>query len=237
MKQPVFLLAGGKRRAGSRPDPLIRLIMSEITRICHHAPLIAYIGAASEDDAGFFRMMAEAFLRAGAGQVHHLITVPPASDLRKVREGLEQADGIFISGGDVEMGMQVLINKNLSEFLVKLYQNGKLFFGLSAGSIILAREWVRWRNPEDDSTAELFPCLGIAPLICDTHAEEDDWVELKTALELEKSGASGYGIPSGTGLKYSPDGSVEALGGPIIRYANQNGAIIRLQDLRPISPY
>lgn len=237
MKQPVFLLAGGRRRAGSRPDPLIRLIMSEITGIYHRAPSIAYIGAASEDDAGFFRMMAEAFLRAGAGQVHHLITVPPTSDIRKVRAGLEQADGIFISGGDVERGMQVLAEKKLNEFLVKLYQGGKPFFGLSAGSIMLAREWVRWRNPEDDSTAELFSCLGIIPLICDTHAEEDDWVELKTALKLEKSGSSGYGIPSGTGLKYLPDGSVEALGGPIIRYANQNGAIIRLQDLQPSSSY
>jgi len=235
MKQPVYLLAGGRRRSGNRPDPLIRLIMNEITGICRRAPLLAYIGAASEDDAGFYRMMADVFLRAGAAQVQHLITLPPTADLRKVREGLEQADGIFISGGDVEMGMQVLIEKKLSEFLVKLYHGGKPFFGLSAGSIMLAREWVRWRNPDDDSTAELFPCLGIVPVICDTHAEEDDWVELKTALKLEKSGTAGYGIPSGTGLKCLPDGQVESLGGPIVRYANQNGTIIRLPDLQPLS--
>ena len=47
-----------------------------------------------------------------------------------------------MSGGDVEAGMKVLEEKGLTEFFVELFKRGKLFFGASAGSIILARKWV-----------------------------------------------------------------------------------------------
>ena len=76
--------------------------------------------------------------------------------------------------------------KNITDFLVGLYKQGKPFFGISAGSIMLAQEWIRWRDPEDDTTAEIFPCLGIAPVICDTHGEEDGWEELQALIALEK---------------------------------------------------
>ena len=123
------------------------------------------------------------------------------------------------------MGMQILAEKNLVVFLQGLYKQGKLFFGASAGSIMLAGEWVRWRDPHDDSTAELFPCLGLTPIICDTHAEDDDWTELKTALKLRRNNAQGYGIPAGACLKVYPDGRVEALAGAVVRYALLNGKI------------
>ena len=119
------------------------------------------------------------------------------ANLQKAKEILKNADAVFISGGWVEAGMQALKEKNMVEFFQDLVRQGKLFIGGSAGSIIIAKEWVRWRNPKDDSSAELFPCLGLVPFICDTHAETDEWVELKTALQLEKDDVIGYGITSG----------------------------------------
>ena len=123
------------------------------------------------------------------------------------------------------------------KFLQDLYRQGKPFFGISAGAIMLAREWVRWPDPNDESTAEIFPCLGIAPVICDTHAEEDDWVELKALLALEKEGVKGYGIPSGGTIKVYPDGRVEALGDAIAQYVKRGGKVARLDDLLPAGPY
>jgi peptidase E len=121
------------------------------------------------------------------------------------------------------------------DFLFQLYQQGKPFFGVSAGSIMLAKEWVRWRDPDDDSTAELFPCLGFAPVICDTHDEENDWQELKAALKLAEDNVIGYGIVSGAAIKVFPDGKTEALGGAIYRYVHHGERVDRISDILPIN--
>jgi len=131
--------------------------------------------------------------------------------------------------------MEVLREKGMVDFLFQLYQQGKPFFGLSAGSIMLAKEWVRWRDPDDDSTAELFPCLGFAPVICDTHDEENDWQELKAALKLEKDNTIGYGIVSGAAIKVFPDGRIEALGNITHRYIRHRERVDRMADILPIN--
>jgi hypothetical protein len=123
--------------------------------------------------------------------------------------------------------------KKIADFLVGLYRQGKPFFGVSAGSIMLAKEWIRWRNPDDDTTAEIFPCLGIAPVICDTHGEADGWEELQALLQMEKDNTIGYGIVSGTAMKVFPDGKIEALGGAVHQYAKSNGTVKRLDDILP----
>jgi peptidase E len=227
-KRPVYLLAGGRSGRRRSPDPLIQAIISESGR---ESTAVAYIGAASEDDRGFFHMIADLFLKAGAGKVEQALMVSSRANIGRAQDILKAADLVFISGGDVEAGMKVLQDRNMIAFLAHLFAEGKLFFGLSAGSIMLAREWVRWRDPEDDSTAELFPCLGFAPVICDTHAEADDWEELRAALALEKDLTPGYGIATGTGLKVYPDSKVEALGGPVYRYIRHGGQVERLADL------
>ena len=138
-----------------------------------------------------------------------------------------------MGGGDVDEGICVLEKKNMVGYLQSLYENGKLFFGVSAGAIMLAKKWVRWRDPEDDSTAELFPCLGVASIICDTHSEQDGWEELKMALKLANEGEKGYGIVSGTALKVYPTGEVQAIGGVVHQFIHQKGKVIRFSDIQP----
>ncbi len=230
-RKPVFLLAGGRRSGGQNPDPVIQTVIKEIG---NRSPSIAYVGTANEDDKRFFQFMQSAFLAAGAGKVEHALIYSRKADLEKARRILSAAHAIFISGGDVEAGMKSLEAQKMVGFLSSLNEQGKFFFGLSAGSIMLARKWVRWRNPDDDSSAELFPCLGLAPVICDTHAEDDGWEELKAALRLEKESTEGYGIASGTAIKVYPEGEVEALGGPVIHYARLHNKVVRLPDIIPV---
>jgi peptidase E len=231
--KPVFLLAGGRGQRRASPDPLLQTVFQE----CGIAfPKVAYVGAASDDSSQFFGFITSAFKEAGAGEIKHALTVAKKADLKKARDILEAADIIFISGGDVEAGMDVLREKDLIDFLTGLSNRGKPFFGLSAGSIMLAREWVRWRDPDDDSTAEIFPCLGIAPVICDTHAEGDDWEELKALLALEKDGTKGYGLPSGYGIKVFPDGRVEALGSVIPQFIRRGDKVKKAADIMPVRP-
>jgi len=229
-EKPVYLIAGSpRRRRGS--DPLFQAALRESGKL---SPSVGYVGTASDDNVWFFRMIERELKNAGAGSINRAIITPRKTDLRKARDILAAADIIFISGGDMERGMEVLREKGMVDFLFQLYKQGKPFFGVSAGSIMLAKEWVRWRNPDDDSTAELFPCLGFAPVICDTHDEENDWQELKAALKLAKDNVIGYGIVSGAAIKVFPDGKTEALGEAVHRYVRHGERVDRLSDILPI---
>lgn len=229
-RKPVYLLAGGRGQNRQSPDPLIQIALKESGT---ERPSIAYVGTASGDDRSFFDRIIRMFNECGADKVTHALIVPKDADLKEARAIIKAADIVYVSGGDVERGMRALIEKDMVDFLAELYRQGKPFFGISAGSIMLAREWVRWRDPENDTTAELFPCLGIAPVLCDTHDEEGGWEELQAALALKEDGAKGYGLVSGTAAKVFPDGKVEALGGAIHQFVRSGNRVKRVQDLLP----
>ena len=226
--KPVYLLAGGRGSRRKDGDPLLQRILAA-SGVPH--PSIAYVGAASDDDRPFLLMLSTYMRRAGAGQVTLAPLVSKRAKLDKTRAILESADMVYISGGDVEAGMKVLEQRQILPFLRQLYEGGKPFFGISAGSIMLAQQWVRWEDPDDDSTASPFPCMNFAPLLCDTHGEGEGWEELRALLTLTPEGTVGYGIPSGGGLTSYPDGRVEAIGTPLHRFAHQGGAVTRIADL------
>jgi cyanophycinase-like exopeptidase len=224
----VYLLAGGR---GSANQAVFQAVFEELAK---PNPIIAYLGAANNDDKRFFGFMAEELMKAGPCRLLQAFTASPTADLDQTGRILDEADAVFVSGGDVEAGINILKARDMLGFLGKLYNEGKLFFGASAGSIMLGSQWVKWDDPNDESSAELLQCLGIAPVICDTHAEGDDWVELKAALRLKEDGSIGYGIPSGGCLKVCPDGQAAALGKAAARYASEGHKVIRLDDLPPV---
>jgi peptidase E len=226
----VLLLAGGRPRNPQTFNPLFQEVFKSSGKT---SPTIAYVGAASGENKPFFMMMAAMLKGVGAGKIRQVVLSSEKADVKKAQDILESSDIVYISGGDVEHGMEVVKQRKMVDFLVELYRQGKPFFGVSAGSIMLAKEWIRWRDPEDDATAEVFPCLGIAPVICDTHGEAEGWEELHALLALEKDNTIGYGIVSGTAIKVYPDGKIEALGSAINQYAKINGTVERLDDILP----
>jgi peptidase E len=228
-KADIFLVAGGRESRSRGGDPLLARIFSLIGL---ERPEVAYIGAASNDNRIFFVWIAALLKKAGAGSVRLVALASARADLAKARSLLQGAELIFVSGGDVQAGMRVLERTGFASLLKEMHQSGMPFIGLSAGSIMLARSWVRWTNAADDSTAESFPCLNLAPLLCDTHAEKENWEELKVLLKI--SGAAvGYGIPSGAALRVPGDGSLLALGKPVSRFKFQDGRLQHITDLKP----
>lgn len=230
MTLPIYLLAGGPGQARKGPDPILAEVFALAGRA---APTIAYIGSASDDDAGFLKWLTALFRAAGSGAVRLAPTAGRHADLDEARRVLETADLIYVSGGDVEAGMALLHRLRLDALLRRLYRAGRPFFGLSAGSIMLARAWVRWSDPDDDTTAEEFSCLGFARVLCDCHAEADAWEELHALLRLQPGPSTGYGIPSGAALRVDADGSVRALGKPVLRFVHRNGRTALRGLLRP----
>ena len=225
-KKPIYLLAGG--RGGADMTPILKAVFADIGAT---NPTIAYVGAANGDNHAFFERMAAMMRSVAKCRIVNAVTQPDDADVEKAVKAIKSADAIFVSGGDVEAGMDVLQKRGITGLFCDMYEGGKLLFGVSAGSIMLAREWVRWRDPDDDSTAELFPCLGVAPVLCDTHGEADNWEELKAAVALCPNGALGFGITSGACLKVMPAGGVAALGGPISRYTRHGKTVRKESDL------
>jgi len=146
-------------------------------------------------------------------------------------ELVEDSDLVFIGGGDVEIGMKALAFSGMIPQLNRLFRDGRAFCGVSAGSIMLGRSWARWTDPANDATAKPFPCLNFARFVCDTHDEDSDWEELRTATKLATDGALGYGIPSGAALVVDPKNNVAAWNHKAARIAKVNGEIL---DCQPI---
>jgi cyanophycinase-like exopeptidase len=162
---------------------------------------------------------------AGAGDVSLLRLATTKVDLASAKRALEASDAIFLSGGEVEDGMRWLELHGLVRFLKEMRSQGKLFLGMSAGSIMMGSHWVHWDDPDDDATAELFDCLGFAPTTFDTHAEDEDWKELKVALKLQGPGTRGYGIPSGGMAIVDEQGQISTLEKPLLCYVNVEGRV------------
>jgi peptidase E len=201
-------------------------------------PLVAYVGAASNDNGGFFTMIKTALCTGSPTvRMRQAKTASPRASASDARKLLEESDLVFVSGGDVEHGMKVLHEKDLVKPLKALAAAGKPMFGLSAGSLMLARDWVRF--PEDDAlNAELFPCLGIAPLHADAHAEADNWDELRVLVDLLRRRGDeeqiGYGLTRKGGLRVevgAGGAKVKAIGTAIPRVGVRGNKVV---DLAPL---
>lgn len=239
MKQSIHLTGGG-------PDSFLALrrhFKSALAGVgSKRPPLVAYLGAASNDNAGFFAMIRTAVC-SGAGIAHMKMAklASPRAKVSEARTLLESCDLVFVSGGDVEHGMKVLHEKDMVKPLKALAAAGKPMFGLSAGSLMLARDWVRF--PDDDaSNAELFACLGIAPLHADAHAEAENWEELRVLVDLLRRRGDpeqlGYGLTRKGGLHVEIDGtgtSVKAIGTAIPRIGVRRNKVVDLTPL-PLKP-
>jgi peptidase E len=199
-------------------------------------PRIAYVGAAAGDSKAFELMIGGMIFGLGADVTSVKLTKKSVKT-SEAKDQLAEADLIFITGGDVDAGMKVIHDRDLAPTFRELHQAGKVMEGVSAGSIMLGAQWVRFPDEDDDSTAEPFDCLGVVPQSFDAHSEEDGWSELQTLARLlaarPKPPRYVYGLVSGhCGLW---DGkNLSALGGALHRFTCAIPPV-RTDDLAPAS--
>jgi peptidase E len=206
-------------------------------------PLVAYVGVASDDNLGFEKMITTELVFTGA-RFKAARMASPKAPIALAKKTLHEADMIFISGGDVDQGMRLLDERGVLEDLRELCRAGKPMFGLSAGSVMLGREWVRFPD-DDDARAEIFECIGAVPFHIDAHSEDDDWSELRTLLALlHKRGDKapiGYGLTGKGGISVRLEGKalkIDALGTDIPRLVVRGGKVVHDTPLpyRPEPP-
>ncbi|MCL2479968.1 MAG: Type 1 glutamine amidotransferase-like domain-containing protein [Treponema sp.] len=220
---PAMMIAGGRPRD---PTAMARMMAQALAGV--HEPEVAYIGTANNDNPAFFQMMKATLKNAGAADVVPVKLAKKNPDVEKSRKILESADIIFLSGGEVEDGMIWLEKCGMTGFLKNLYAEGKRFMGVSAGVIMMGSHWVHWDKEGDDSTARLFDCLKLTPVLFDVHGEDEDWPELKTAIRLLGDGAQGFGLPGGCMVSADSSGRLVNLEKEYLVYRNENGVIRRI---------
>ena len=235
----VIHLVGGGPGALLATRTHIKRAVAALDKAPKKKPLVAYVGVASNDNVGFQKMLSAAFLGTGA-RVEMAKLARKTAKVSNARALLSDCDLVFMSGGDVEHGMNILNERGVADELRALAAAGKPFLGISAGSIMTCKEWVRFPD-DDDAKAETFACLGIAPVHMDAHSESDDWPELRTLVKLlarNDPDAVGYGVPSKGCLRVElgADGKpkLKALGDAVARIAaGKNGAPVDRAPLKP----
>ena len=221
MRKPVTLIAGqfGSRHFGTRPHLEAALRMTR-----KKAPSALYIGAASGDDEQFGTALCALITAEGAADVAWPKLAKRARDKAAARKALEGVAFVFVGGGDVEAGIDVLRRAKLVADLHAAAARGVVFAGMSAGAIMLGQRWIRWPRPDaGDDEAETYECLGLAPCSLDTHGEGDGWPEARSfaavrARELEGK-AKAYAVPSGGALVVSGGGKMHARGKAVAVFA------------------
>lgn len=146
---------------------------------------------------------------------------PDAMDPARARAIVERADLVFLSGGDPVIGARLLTSSGADEWLKEARARGCALAGGSAGAILLGAYWASWPEEPDGRPfdgGELVRCTGVVPdLVVDTHAEDDDWAELKLVkgmLEARGERLRLRGLPTRGGVIVGADGVLEPVGDP-----------------------
>jgi cyanophycinase-like exopeptidase len=228
------------RLVGGGPGTVIALrrhFKAALDALDRPDPLVAYVGVASNDDRGFYSRL-RGLLGASGARIKLAKMASPRASASEARSLLAESDLVFMSGGDVEQGMKILHERDMARVLLALGRSGKPMFGVSAGSLMMGREWVRFPDQDDESTAEIFPCLGLAPVHVDAHSEEDGWSELCILVRLlhERGDTDpvGYGLtgPGGLCVTFDDHGvDVKAMGTPIPRIVVRRGKVVEGKPL------
>ena len=163
-------------------------------------------------------MIAQALQHEHGAIVTPVLTISPRADLAVARTALQQADLIYLGGGDVSLLVRTLRERELEELLRQRLAEGATIVGVSAGAVAAGAWWIEYPDPLPDPPlpfdgGTLLEGLGLGDFVIDAHAEEDHWEELHHCLGLlahdrPERCFMGYGIPRGGALIVEPDGRV-----------------------------
>ncbi|HZC03521.1 MAG TPA: hypothetical protein VE844_19865, partial [Gammaproteobacteria bacterium] len=73
----------------------------------------------------------------------------------------------------------------------------------------------------EESFNKLIDNFKLVPFIISVHDERQEWKSLRETIQLLNGTAGGIGIPTGGGLVYYPDQSIEAIRYPFSEYTER----------------
>jgi cyanophycinase-like exopeptidase len=182
------------------------------------SPKAAYIGASNADAPEYYSIFEAAMEMIG---VHHCRMVP-SSPTDEDFSFLNDADIILLAGGDAVRGWRVFKETGMREIIAERYWNGAVLIGVSAGAMQIGLyAWPEGANSEDLLTST----FGLVPFIIGVHDEKNEWRDIHRVLNMTRSVFPAIGIPSGGGLIYHPDRSIEPANKTLYEFALEDEQI------------
>lgn len=180
------------------------------------APRCAYLGASNGGQPEFYSIFLAAIEAIGPAECRLI----PATPSEEECEFVESADVILLAGGDVDLGWRAFEATGIRTIIERRYWDGAVIVGVSAGAVQLGT--AGWPEEDPDNP---FGTFGFAPFVVDAHAEATDWANLRTVVRARSEGARGIGIPSGGGLLYHADGTLEAVRHTLAEFTLRDGTV------------
>lgn len=98
-------------------------------------PRLLFVPTASSDAAGYVEAVEKHFGRDLGCEVDALLLLREKPSMRFIRKKIEQADIVYVGGGNTLLMMKAWRRRGVDELLRKAYERGAVLAGLSAGSI------------------------------------------------------------------------------------------------------
>jgi beta-lactamase class A len=198
---------------------------------------ILIIPWATEQPEAAFKSLQEDFAPFPTQAIEAAPSAPLNEDAKgKFLSQLEQATGVFFSGGDQARIMNVLNDDSLLLALRKRYEAGVVFGGTSAGTAIMSRRMITGDGDFkmiDGAKVDTRPGLGLLPenVIVDQHFIRRQRENRLFGLMLEGRERFGLGIDESTALIVSDNRKAEVVGSSqvmLIEGGRNNSLLIRL---------
>jgi peptidase E len=212
--QPIYLFADSQLLFWKDEGTLF--LDSVRQHLTHDSPKAAYIGASNGDAPEFYLIFEAAMQGIGIHDCRMILSSFSAED----ESFLNEADIILLAGGDVERGWNVFGEMGIRELIIRRYYEGTILIGISAGAIQLGQCYLVDRGQAHEELIETFKLI---PFVINVHDEKQEWRGLKRAVELLNGTVNGIGIPTGGGLIYYPDQSIEAIKQPLYEFTIEEG--------------
>lgn len=215
--KPIYLLADSQLLFWRRGE----FLFLESVRVLleRESPKAAYIGASNDDQPEYYSIFEAAMESIGIRDCRMVLSSPSTDDISY----LENADLILLAGGDMEKGWRALEDSSLTELIVKRYYEGAFLMGISAGAAQLGL--LGW--PEGNPSPEmLINPFGLVPFVVSAHEEKDEWKSLRKVLQTTDRNMTGIGIPTGGGVIYHADHSLEPVRRPLHEFSIKEGQLI-----------
>jgi cyanophycinase-like exopeptidase len=199
--QPIFMLADSQLLFWTERGRHFLQRVRE--RLGGGHPVAAYVGASNGDRPEFFSIFQAAMEQVGIRDCRMIRSEYGHDD----RASLLAAGVVLLAGGDVARGWRVMERTGMGADLVDRHRSGAVLMGVSAGAVLLGQKGCA----EDEGEPRPFDTLGLVPLVVDAHDEARGWDRLRRVIQAPPGGLRAVGIPTGGGVVYVPDGSLQSI--------------------------
>jgi cyanophycinase len=207
-KGKLFIIGGG-----SRPDDMVERMINEAGLRMGGYAIILPMSSSEPDSAVYYA--SEQFIKKGIAHIYGVQFVKGGNYPQAKIDSVRHAKLIYISGGDQNRFMDVVLGTEVEKAIRDAYQNGSVVGGTSAGAAVMSKMMITgnelkhpdyqstFRNIEADNI-EIKPGLGlIENAIVDQHFIRRSRHNRLISAIIEYPEMTGIGIDESTAIVVS----------------------------------